>query len=339
MIAITATPARFEAAYSCGPVRLVLTFEDASLRDALHGLLNQYDAPWLEPAATIRVTVENGTRPVELVEPRGAYLHSYHLRVDRQDSRLLSASEVGVWMEFDLAANRARIAVPSHSDWPLLVEEVEQQLVLLLARAWAQAGWTPLHAGSLIPPGETRCLLLCAPSGAGKTTTTAALLRRGWRTLGDDKTLLREEGEDITARALAWRFHLHPSSSRWFPEAGDINIWPTYSRWTDKRVVRIENVWPNRLLDRAVPAAVVQLERNDDGPALAVEPLDQIDTLNTLLRQVVIPIDAEHARPLVACVTATTARLRGARVKVGNNAFANPSTAERLDEAFRRLLS
>jgi hypothetical protein len=338
MISATTQPTQSEVAYACGPVRLVLTFSDALLRDALHGLLSQYDAPWPTPTAIIRVTVEGGIRPPDSVEPRGAYLHSYRLRVDRQGSRLLSLSEIGVWMEFDLTAGQARIAVPAHPDWPTLVEEVEQQLVLLLARAWAQAGWTPLHAGSLIPPGENRCVLLCAPSGAGKTTLTAALLRRGWRTLGDDKTLLQKEGKNVTARALARRFHLHPASSRWFPEAGDLGAWPTYSRWTDKRVVRIEKVWPNRLLDRAIPAAVVQLERNDGGPALVVEPLDRIHTLNTLLRQVAIPSDAEHARPLVACITATAAQLRGALVKVGNDAFADPSTAEHLDEALRRLL-
>lgn len=338
MISATDAPTRFKAVYSCGPVRLVLTFGDASLRDALHGLLNQYDAPWPAPAARIEVTVESGTPPPQAAEPAGAYLRSRHLGVDRQGSRLLSLSYLGVWMEFDPTSAQARVVVPAHPDWPALVEDVEQQLVLLLARAWAQQGWTPLHAGTLVPPGETRCVLLCAPSGIGKTTLIVALLRRGWRTLGDDKTLLRKEGKGVMAHAVARRFHLHPSLSRWFPEAGNLSVWPRYSRWTDKRVVRIENVWPNRLLDRAVPAAVVQLERNNGGPALVVEPLDRIHTLNTLLRQVAIPSDAEHARPLVACVTATAAQLRGALVKIGNDAFADPSTAECLDGELRRLL-
>jgi hypothetical protein len=228
--------------------------------------------------------------------------------------------------------------VPAHPDWPALVEDIEQQLVLLLVRAWAQQGWTPLHAGTLVPAGETRCVLLCAPSGAGKTTFVAALLRRGWRTLGDDKTLLRMESQGIVARAVAHRFHLHPSSSCWFPEAGDLGAWPRYSRWTDKRVVHIEKIWPDRLLDCAVPAAVVQLERNNGGPALVVEPLDQIHTLNTLLRQVAIPSDAEHARPLVSCIAATASQLQGVLIKIGNDAFADPSTAGRLDEALRSLL-
>ena len=150
MISATAAPARFEAAYSCGPVRLVLTFDDRSLRDALHGLLSQYDAPWSAPATIVHVTVGNGTAPRETAKPSGTYLRLHRLSVDWNGSRLLSLGSIGVWMEFDPAASRAGIAVPVHPDSPALVEEIEQQFVLLLARSWAQEGWTPLHAGSLV---------------------------------------------------------------------------------------------------------------------------------------------------------------------------------------------
>ena len=336
MISTSLVSATSETVYSCGPVELRLTFEDAALRDALHGLLSQYDAPWPHCASSVRVVVARGVSPIPASEISGTYLHSSRLRVDRQGTRLISLSNVGVWMEFDSEAGHSRIMAPFHPDWPALVEEIEQQLVLLLARAWAQAGWTPLHAGSRIPPGEKRCVLLCAPSGVGKTTLIAALLRRGWRTLGDDKTLLRKENGGVVARALARRFHLHPASSRWFPDASDISAWPRYSRWTDKRVVRIEKIWPGRLLDSAIPAGAVQLARIENG--LVVEPLDRINTLNTLLRQVAIPADAEHARPLVSCIAATVANLNSALMKIGHDAFADPCVVDRLDEALRRLL-
>jgi hypothetical protein len=332
------TPAVTEAAYSCGPVRLELVVEDASLAGALHGFLAQYDTPWPAIATTIRVAIEGGGAPLGMTEPSGNYLQLHHLRVDRHDRGLVSLGNLGVSMEFDLA-HQARIGVPLDRPLPALAEEIEQQLMLLLTRGWAQAGWTPLHAGSLIPPHDNRCVLVCAPSGGGKSTFISAMLRRGWRTLGDDKALLRHEADGVVARALTRRFHLDPSSSRWFPEAGDLEAWPRYSRWTGKRVVRIEGIWPDRLMDSAIPAGVVQLERAPAGPHLAVEALDQIGVMNTLLRQVVLPADAAHARPLINCVAATAAPVRGALIRVGDNAFADPAIAVRLEDELRRLLA
>ena len=326
------------AAYLCGPVKLLLTFDESSLQKTLDGLLSQYDAPWPAPTTEVFVTIEQGLPPDDIPKPAGAYLRSYRLHVDRRGTHLVSFSNVGVWMDFDEAAKQARIIVPDHSDRETVVEEVEQQLVLLLARAWAGQGWTPLHAGSLIPPVGTDCVLVCAPSGVGKTTLISALLRRGWRTLGDDKVLLRKENSSIVARALSRRVHLHPTLANWFPEIGAIEKWPRYSRWTEKRMVKMEAIWPGQLMGSAIPAGLVQLARAESGPALAVEPFDSIRTLHSLLRQIAIPADTADARPLVSCAAAMAGRLRAALVTVGNNAFSDSSTAGRLEETLRGLL-
>ena len=144
------------AAYSCGPVKLFLTFDEISLQKALDGLLSQYDAPWPVPKTEISATVEKGLPPADIPKPAGDYLRSYRLHVDRRESHLISLSNVGVWMDFDESRKHARIIVPDHPDRETVIEEVEQQFVLLLARAWANQGWTPLHAGSLVPPEKNR---------------------------------------------------------------------------------------------------------------------------------------------------------------------------------------
>jgi hypothetical protein len=322
--------------YDCGPVLLKISFADPALGEALHGLLSQYDAPWPAPKLFIQVTVGRSDVPSNVNESSGAYFRSYLLRVERRGDRLVSLSQNGTRMRFNFLTGEADISVPFHFDWPAIVEETEQQLVFLLARTWAQAGWTPLHAGSLLPPGENRCVLLCAPSGVGKTTLIAALLRRGWRTLGDDKTLLQVEGNGVVARALARRFHLHPASARWFPELGDFDDCPHYSRWTDKRVVRIEQAWPGRLIDSARPAAVVQLERITNG--LEIEALDRMKTLYTLLRQVAIPSDPEHARPLVDCIGRLAVSVNSALVKIGDGIYDDPAAISRLENLLVGLL-
>jgi len=63
-----------------------------------------------------------------------------------------------------------------------------------------QRGDLPLHATTLVSPDRSRALALAGHSGAGKSTTAFALIRRGWRLLSDDLTRVTiEQGE-----ALAW---------------------------------------------------------------------------------------------------------------------------------------
>lgn len=63
-----------------------------------------------------------------------------------------------------------------------------------------QRGDLPLHATTLVSPDRKRALALAGHSGAGKSTTAYALIRRGWMLLSDDLTRVTiERGE-----ALAW---------------------------------------------------------------------------------------------------------------------------------------
>jgi hypothetical protein len=334
MISTLATE-RVEAAFAAGPVELRVSFDDPALHGSLRGLLSQYDAPWPGTPASIRVSIGFGETTSDVT---GDYVRTNHFRAERRGSTLVARGKLGAEMRYDFSAGRAELTLPETPDRASVIEEAEQMLVLLLARAWAEQGWTPLHAGSLIPPGGEHCVLVCAPSGVGKTTAIVSLLRRGWRTLGDDKMLMREDGGGVIARGLARRFHLHPNSSRWFPELGDVTEWPQYSRWTDKRVVRIERVWPGQLVECAIPGASVRLERGGPPGALAVEAMDSLSSLDTLLRQVAIPNDPEHARPLVACIAKAAASMRSAILRVGEDAFGEPAAAGRLEAELRQLL-
>ncbi len=63
-----------------------------------------------------------------------------------------------------------------------------------------QRGELPLHASAVVPPGGSRALLIAGKSGAGKSTTAAALAQRGWTVLNDDVSRITiSNGE-----ALAW---------------------------------------------------------------------------------------------------------------------------------------
>lgn len=79
-----------------------------------------------------------------------------------------------------------------------------------LAALLYQRGLVALHAASAVTP-EGAAVLIAGDSGAGKSTLLAALLRRGWRMLGDELAIvdLDERGEPI----------VRPT----FPE---IRLWP-----------------------------------------------------------------------------------------------------------------
>ncbi|MDD2747078.1 MAG: hypothetical protein PHG39_05940 [Acidithiobacillus ferrooxidans] len=49
-----------------------------------------------------------------------------------------------------------------------------------------QRGELPIHGSGVIAPNETRATIICASSGIGKSTTTAALSLMGWAVIADD---------------------------------------------------------------------------------------------------------------------------------------------------------
>lgn len=63
-----------------------------------------------------------------------------------------------------------------------------------------QRGELPLHAAALVPPGGGKALLVAGDSGAGKSTTSAQLVQKGWTLLNDDISRLVFDG----GRAMVW---------------------------------------------------------------------------------------------------------------------------------------
>ena len=63
-----------------------------------------------------------------------------------------------------------------------------------------QRGELPLHAATLVPPGGGAAIAVAGDKGAGKSTLSFALLRRGWTLLNDDLSRITLEG----GRAVVW---------------------------------------------------------------------------------------------------------------------------------------
>jgi hypothetical protein len=211
--------------------------------------------------------------------------------------------------------------------WP----EIEDLLSLVLTTGWRRAGWVPIHAAAL--SNSQRGAIVCAASGGGKTTFMMAMVRRGWRSLGDDKLLLRSEGSQALVVALKLMLNVDPAVEAWFPEIGDLRGLPEYSAWTPKRRVALESLWPSSTQLTMRPTTIVALQRRPGSGTFRVEPMDAGATIATLLRQTVIPHDPAQARWITREIAACAGGSVGVRVEVGDDAYTDPAAIDRVAQA------
>ena len=319
------------ALFCCGPLEVTVSAPCPVLRDKVAEGLSLYNVTWAPPRRSVALDVIEADVRVPL--GRGTYLSCARMQVDATDDGLRATSPSGTTCSAATGGDRWTITVPQAIDARVLID-IEDAVGLVLTTSWRWLGWVPLHAGAVV--GDGCCALLTAPSGGGKTTLTAALIRRGWRTLGDDKLLLRRSGSGRPeVRALQHHFNLHPHTRRWFPEVGDLERLPTYSTWTEKRKVRIEDIWPGHAGEQGTPTHLVLISRRQDITGLGLTRLGHGDVLSALLHQAVIPNDRAIARQVLSTLAAAAQRLQGVRVEIGPEAYADPNCVAPLEAMLR----
>jgi len=313
--------------YTCGPLEIVVSAGNELLRNKIADQLELFNVRWEEPLRAIGLdAVASGPIGTPCA---GTYLECARMSVDAEATRLVATSPSGSWCELSVERGEWRLGVPPGSTDPWILTDIESLLTLVLTVGWRRLGWVPLHVAGLVQ--GKRCAVICAESGGGKTSLTAALVRSGWQTLGDDKLLLRVGADGVPElRALVHTFNLHPQTRRWFPEVGDLEELPTYSEWTEKRKVRPETIWPGCTVDRGRPTHLLQIERDESISGVCVEEMPQCDLVGTLLRQTVIPTEVETAARILGTVAPVASSLTGIKVGIGEDAYADPDCLEPL---------
>lgn len=322
------------ATYFCGPIRVDVEAQSSLLYEKVVETLRLYDRTW--PAHDRDVEIRIAEVP-ERVTARaaGTFLRCDRINVDVAVSGLRATTIGGAGSHSKRTGSTERwtIDVPRELVQSSNLEDVEELVILALTAGWRNAGWVPVHAGA-VTDGE-RCAMICAPSGGGKSTLTAAFVRRGWRAIGDDKLLLRMVDGQPQLAALQRTFNLHPCTSAWFPEVGDLERLPRYSTWTHKRKIKLESIWPRLAADDAQPTHLLRLRRGSQAGGITYSPLTAGETLSTLLRQVVIPAERSSANHILAAVAPTAQRLRGFDVVIGEDAYADVDALVALEAALR----
>jgi hypothetical protein len=83
---------------------------------------------------------------------------------------------------------------------------------------------TPIHAGCVAL--DTRGVLLCGDSGAGKSSLSYACARSGWTYISDDATLLLNGGAHRMVTGDCHQVRLRPTAAGLFPEVNGLEITP-----------------------------------------------------------------------------------------------------------------
>lgn len=316
---------------SCGPLEIVLAAEDERLASVALNHLSLFAPAW--PARTRTISVQL-VRKTPALEVSGTYLRCGQMLADRDGARYAARTARGLVAQGH-CGTRADVWVVSvpedvEFDEPE-VGAMEDLFSLICTVGWRQEGWIPVHAAAVAKNGA--CAILCAPSGGGKSTLTAALARNGWQTLGDDKLLLRRAGGEARVRALLQTFNLDPQTRRWF-DVGDIDELPRYSAFTNKRRVSAGTICAfSPMIASAAPTHVVRIVRDATVTGVRAVPMPPGDVLPALLRQIVIPADASAARWIVAETGACSAALRGLELRIGDDAYAAPGWLRAIEGA------
>lgn len=317
-----------------GPLRVEIDAELPALERRVDEALRVFETRWERPDYEVCLTVRSCAAPAAPVA--GSYLVCSRMTVDAEGDSLYATTRCGA------SARRERtwpggeawsIAFPAPDIETPAIDEIEDLVGLALVSGWRGAGWTPVHGGAVTKNG--RCAILCAMSGGGKSTLTAALVRNGWQALGDDKLLLRTNADgSAEIAALLHTMNLHPQTRDWFPEVGDLEQLPMYSAWTVKRKVRLEDVWPGQTVISARPTHVLRIRRNGIPGPIQVGPLPEDELFRTLIGQVAIPNDRTVAAAAMRIVARTIrSGVRGLDVVVGEDAYRHADPLAPLEEA------
>jgi hypothetical protein len=320
--------------YFCGPLRVSVEAQTSALLDKVAETLQLYDRRWPTPDRRVALTVTESSGP-PVAMGQGNFLRCARMVVDAADGELHATTASGSQARSlkKTSAEHWSIEVPHAAAGTAALNDVEDLVVLALTSGWRNAGWVPIHGAAVAKDGS--CAILCAASGVGKSTLTAAFIRKGWRSIGDDKLLLRFTAAGPELAALQRTFNLHPQTRAWFPEVGELEGLPLYSTWTQKRKVRIETIWADSVLETATPTHLVRVRRDPTSSVLSVRDLEAKEMFPTLIRQIAVPTERQAASLILQTVAPTLGRLRGLDLTIGDNAYCREDCLTELEAALR----
>jgi hypothetical protein len=210
----------------------------------------------------------------------GGFEAHWHVEDGRWLSRYGAGSGTPLWsMEAHSGGSRldVRWSDPAQlHDIPAVVQGAG------LAMALHLRGDFILHASAVAVAG--RAILVIGNSGAGKSSTAAALVRAGCPLVSDDMAVLDVEGEGVAVRRGPLRMRVYEDSARAAGWAGPLPRLFRHPVFDDKRYIDV----PGTLqAESAEVAAIFVLQPRDGGSGrVLIERLEPRAALAPLLRNI-----------------------------------------------------
>lgn len=289
------------------------------------GALAAEFAPALRPALSRWLPL---VPPDTAADPSGARIRVVHtavptspppgaptLRLGRAEAWIAGdavrlASPSGVGGALDLALRHAELAHPDAEDADAAAWDLYSAATLACALLLGRMGRALVHAAAVAPP-DGGAVLLVGDTHAGKTTTTANLLRAGWGYLSDDHVVLSGDADGgVRVEGLPRPFHLD--------EGWDAGAPVRVRGEADPRAR-----WPGQWR-RTAPLAGVLLPRVEPDAATTRTPVPAAEALAALLRQSPWLLADRAVAADILALLGRAARCPAHALRLGLDTYADP---------------
>lgn len=172
-----------------------------------------------------------------------------------------------------LCQGRATIEAPLH---------FQSVLIPVIKHLLAQQGKLLVHAGS-VATADGRGILFAGLSGSGKTTTSLALTRAGFRYISDDLVVLSFEDGRAQVEGIREHMNLTKRTIDFFPEFASVKSELKKTSYRGKAPVNPETLFgADRIASKAHIDAIMVIVIGKDGPQLV--PVNPPAILNVILQ-------------------------------------------------------
>lgn len=137
----------------------------------------------------------------------------------QSDQRTVIELVGGTWVDIDHGRSSADAFLAKGSEYRFF----GTALMTAIDAALAAEGQQCVHSASMTIPGTDKAVLMCVPSGGGKTTTALALAKGGFGLITDDSSVLVRQPNGFKVWGMPRALKVHRNTAQMLPWLGPLS--------------------------------------------------------------------------------------------------------------------